>query len=95
VIGVSGFVYFGLTARERERELEQRQCAPFCSNEEVSRVKRSYLLANASLGLAAASLLTGAILFLVHAHEAPPSKSHSARTTVELAPAYLGLRAEF
>jgi hypothetical protein len=94
LIGAGGFVYFGVMARHQESELEGR-CAPSCTKDEVSDVKRTYLLANLSLGLGVASLLTGAALFLVHAREAPPDEVHSARIAVDVGPGTLGVHGAF
>ena len=46
--GTIGFVGFGLAARRGERALTE--CAPYCSGTHIAEVKRSYLLANVSLG---------------------------------------------
>lgn len=46
-LGALGFVGFGVEARSAERAL--RECTPFCSGERIAEVKRSYVLANASL----------------------------------------------
>jgi hypothetical protein len=57
-LGGLGFVGFGAQARKHDRELGR--CSPGCSEADVRRTKRDYLLANVSLGVgvagAAASL---------------------------------------
>jgi hypothetical protein len=59
VVGGLGFVGFGLEARSAERALSE--CAPYCSGARIAEVKRSYLLANASLGSGVLALGGGAI----------------------------------
>jgi hypothetical protein len=46
--GGLGFIGFGLEARRAERDLAE--CTPDCSSSRIAEVKRSYVLANASLG---------------------------------------------
>ena len=94
VIGATGFVYFGLTARHREAELET-QCSPSCTGSEVSEVRRDYLLANVGLGLGLASLITGGLLFLVHSEKAPASESRVVKLRVQLSPSSIGIVGAF
>lgn len=89
VVGASGLIYFGLTARHRENELAA-QCAPECSSAQVNEVRRDYLLANVGLALGLASLAAGGILFWVHAERAPATAAPGARLGFEVSPAYIG-----
>ncbi|HEY5958116.1 MAG TPA: hypothetical protein VIV60_16245 [Polyangiaceae bacterium] len=63
VIGGVGTAYFGLNARDKEHNLGA--CSPNCDREAVDSTKRDYLLANASMGLAGAGLLTAGVLLVV------------------------------
>ncbi len=63
VAGGAGFTYFGLTARSRDRELDQ--CIPNCTQESVDTVRTDYALANLSLGVGAAGLVTTVVLVLL------------------------------
>jgi hypothetical protein len=53
-VGGLGFIGFGLDGRRGERAL--RECSPYCSGARIAEVKRSYLLANLSLGSAVLAL---------------------------------------
>lgn len=52
--GTTGFIYFGLAAK-RDVENLRNTCAPDCRAEAVDKAKRAQLVANVSLGVAAAS----------------------------------------
>jgi hypothetical protein len=77
VVGGLGFVGFGLEARSAERALSD--CAPYCSGARIAEVKRSYLLANASLGSGVLALGGGAIWWfgLRGSSQAPRSNAAS------------------
>lgn len=62
VAGVAGFAGLGAWGHSQENELEG-SCAPACSAERVSEVRRKYLLADVSLGVGVASLALGAYIF--------------------------------
>lgn len=72
VIGGAGFAYFGLTARAEDRALDD--CSPYCTRSKVDNVKRSYLLANVSLGVGLAGLLGTVVLVLL---QEPDTKASS------------------
>jgi hypothetical protein len=78
--GAAGFAYFGLTARAEDRDLGR--CAPECTRDRVTDVKRDYLLANLSLGVGATGLGVCAVLVALAA--ARPTASP--RTSIGLAP---------
>lgn len=63
VLGGVGATYFGLTARAGERDLDA--CSPNCSHQSVDRVKRDYLVANTSLGLAGVGLVVTTVLLVL------------------------------
>jgi hypothetical protein len=63
VLGTLGATYFGLSARADDRDLDK--CSPNCSRDSVDRVKREYLLANLSLGIAAVGLVTSTVVILL------------------------------
>jgi hypothetical protein len=78
--GAAGFAYFGLTARAEDRALGR--CAPECTRDRVTDVKRDYLLANLSLGVGATGLGVCAVLVALEA--ARPTAS--TMTSIGLAP---------
>ena len=93
LIGLTGFGYFGLKARQREGQLEE-QCQPICTTSQVDEVRRDYLLANIGLGLGVGSLVASGILFLAHSSKSTASASKLA-PTVQLSPASVGLAGSF
>ncbi len=72
VVGGAGLVYFGLKARSDERGLDS--CRPGCAQDQVDHVKREYLLANLSMGLAVVGATTAVLLFVFQT-KAPASSS--------------------
>jgi hypothetical protein len=93
LIGLTGFAYFGLKARQRESQLEE-QCQPMCTSAQVNEVRRDYLLANIGLGLGVGSLVASGILFLAHSSKSTAGASKLA-PTVQLSPASVGLAGSF
>lgn len=79
VAGAGSFLYFGLSSRSLEHELE-RTCAPLCSNQQIDRVRQRSLIANVSLGVGLASLASAAALYLLSGPEQTPPE----RPVVEL-----------
>jgi hypothetical protein len=64
VAGAGSFIGFGLASRSLEQDLDRR-CAPACSDAEIDRVRQRSLVANISLGVGLASLVSaGALYFL-------------------------------
>jgi hypothetical protein len=88
VLAGVGAVYFGLAARSDDRDLER--CSPHCGRDVVDHVKREYLLANLSIGLAVAGATTAAVLFFAQRRASPPSTS---RLGLSAGPGRLGLSA--
>lgn len=80
-LGVAGLVYFGSNARKDESVLEV--CSPRCSKARVAEVRREYLLANVSLGVGAAGLLTAAAWLLFRPESAEPERQ---RLSLRIAP---------
>jgi len=90
VLGAGSFLYFGLSSRSLEHELE-RSCAPLCTNEQIDRVRQRSLIANVSLGVGLASLASGAALYLLSDPEqAPPEQPVVQLGVVPLAGGALG-----
>ena len=73
VLGGASFAYFGSKGTSKQDDL-QSSCAPSCPSTDVDKVKKSYLLADISLGVGVAALLTGAVLYLTRS-EAPVEDS--------------------
>lgn len=88
VFGGVGTAYFGLTARAGDHDLSA--CAPNCSRDSVDRVKRNYLLTNASLGLAAVGLATTAILLVLEIRAA--NTPLAAHLGLQVDPTSVGLK---
>ena len=63
VVGVAGFVSFGVAGWRQEVDLDRR-CAPFCSSIERRSVSRKYVAADVSLGVGVASLAIAGYLYL-------------------------------
>jgi hypothetical protein len=61
--GITGFALLGLHARSEEARL-RNDCAPSCSDSEVSGLHAQYLIADVSLGIGVTSLVWGSYLFL-------------------------------
>jgi hypothetical protein len=80
-------IYFGLEARSDDRGLDT--CSPSCTREVVDHVRREYLWANLSIGLAVAGLTTAVVLFVFN------GKSSNTSTTLGLdaGPGKIGLAA--
>ena len=72
LLSAASFTYFALDGRSRENTL--KECAPACNPSEVSKMHRSYLAADVSLGVAIASLGLG-VYFLLQPSATTPSRS--------------------
>jgi hypothetical protein len=64
VVGVTGFVAFGLIGNGEKSDLDQQMCKPNCPSSEVTTVERNYVIADVSLGVGVVSLAVAAVLFL-------------------------------
>jgi hypothetical protein len=70
VVGVAGFVYFGVTAKGDLDHLRST-CAPYCSGSQLGSVKGEALAADVSLGVGIVALGAAAYLFFSY-REVPP-----------------------
>ena len=70
--GLGSFAYFGLTGESKQDELET--CRPFCRQEDVDTVRRHYVIADVSLGVAVLSIGAATYWMLSRddAEKAPP-----------------------
>ena len=87
VVGLGSFGAFALLGRSEQHKLEDG-CAPRCSDDDLSKMKRWYTIADISAGVGAAALVTATIVYL-----ARPSRevdSPSAKLTFDVGP--VGLR---
>jgi hypothetical protein len=62
-VGAVSFVYFGLSARSADRDLDG--CTPNCDPSTVTTIKREYLLANVSLGVGLAGAIGASVLWFI------------------------------
>lgn len=77
VAALGSFAYFGLTGRAKESSLST-SCAPRCSDDDIARVRRSYLVADISLGVSVASFAIATVIAIT---SKPPE---SAKTAVDV-----------
>lgn len=61
VAALGSFAYFGLTGRSKESSLSS-SCAPRCSDDDIAGVRRSYLVADVSLGVSVVSLAVATVI---------------------------------
>lgn len=87
VLGAASFAYFGSTGSSKQSDLE-KSCAPSCAHDDVKEVRRNYLFADVSMGVGAAALLTGAILYFTR-----PERPIEDGTQVSVAPTNGGMSA--
>jgi len=83
-----GAIYFGLQARSDDRNLAG--CSPNCGRDGVDYVKREYLWANLSIGLAVAGITTAAVLFVINGRS---SRAATMALGLNAGPEELGLTA--
>jgi hypothetical protein len=62
-LGLAGFSYFALTAREQDRELGR--CYPACPVQQVAQVERGYRNAHISLGVGAVGVLVATTWWVI------------------------------
>ena len=63
VLGGAGFAYFGITGSNKQDDLKT-SCSPSCSSDDVKNLRSKYLLADVSLGVGVAALVTSTVLYL-------------------------------
>lgn len=62
LVGLGGFVAFGLSGKSQESDLDS--CKPDCQRDDVDAMRRSYLFADISLGVALVATGVGAYLYV-------------------------------
>jgi hypothetical protein len=90
VAAAGSFTYFALDGHSREKTLEE--CKPGCDPSDVSKMHRSYLVADVSLGVAVASLGLGAYFLLRPPSAAPPAAFAMSSLSLSTSPDLTGLR---
>jgi hypothetical protein len=83
LVGGAGFVYFGVTAKHGESDLER--CTPNCSQARVDDIKQDYLVSNVSLGISLVGLV-GAGLWLLLDEPQGPAKAGGLSQGLQLGP---------
>jgi hypothetical protein len=63
LVAVGSFAVFALTGKSTEDDLAGK-CSPNCSDDEVGKVNRDYLIADVSLGVAAVATIVAVVLAL-------------------------------
>jgi hypothetical protein len=63
VVGFAGFTAFGLMGNQQKSNLDS--CTPFCASSDVDSARRSYLLADVSLGVGAGALAAATLVWLI------------------------------
>lgn len=76
VLGASSFAFFALTGKSAEKDLAS-SCGPNCKDDDLSSVKRDYLIADISLVIGVASLAAAVVL-------AWPALTDSSKTTASI-----------
>lgn len=76
-VGLVGFVGFGLSGNSKKSALDDRGCKPDCPQDDVDAVKKSYLLADISLGVAVVSFGVATVLYLARGEEPAPTSGKS------------------
>lgn len=72
-LGAVGFAYFGLSARSADAALDA--CTPNCEPSDVDAIRRDYLLANVSLGVGLAGVVTASVLWLTSPAAHSPARA--------------------
>ena len=77
VVALGSFAYFGLKGKSKESDL--KECAPACPKDDFKDMKRQYLFADISLGVAAVSLGIATYLFVAPRGEKSDARSKTIR----------------
>jgi hypothetical protein len=85
VVGVGAFALLGSSARDREHQLQDRDCKPHCAQGFVDSVSTRYTLSNISLAVGVASL-GAATWVLLSGPSAPKDPAPSAHVDVVAGP---------
>lgn len=83
VVGLASFGVFSVLGKSEQKELET-SCAPACTDDDLSKMKRWYLIGDISAGVGAAALIGAAIVYL--ARPTQPAERDSARLAISLGP---------
>jgi hypothetical protein len=70
VAALGSFAYFGLSGRSRESSLST-SCAPRCREDDIASVRRSYLVADVSLGVSVVSFAVATVLAMTNKSPEP------------------------
>lgn len=76
VLGIGSFAFFALTGKSAEKDLAS-SCGPSCKDDDLSSVKRDYLIADISLVIGVAALAAAVVL-------AWPALTDSSKTTASI-----------
>jgi hypothetical protein len=63
VVGIGGFVGFGLAGKAEQRRLE-RDCAPNCTESDLSTMRRRYLIADISAAVGVGAVVGATVVYL-------------------------------
>jgi hypothetical protein len=84
VVGLASFGVFSALGKSEQHHLES-SCSPKCTNDDLSTMKRWYLVGDISAGVGAAALLGAAIVYLARPSE-PAAERDSARLALSVGP---------
>ncbi len=76
VAGAASFTVFSLLGRSEQKALE-RDCAPACTDSDLSAMKRNYMIGDISAGVGAAALIGAAITYFTRPTESAPATALS------------------
>lgn len=76
IVGAAGFTVFSLMGRAEQKALE-RDCAPMCTDSDMSAMKRDYVIGDLSAGIGAAALIGAAIVYFSRPSETVPATGWS------------------
>lgn len=85
-VGVAGLASFGVFSVLGKSEQHEREtsCAPKCSDDDLSTMKRWYLVGDLSAGVGAAALIGAAIVYFARPSE--PARRDSGRLDISVGP---------
>ena len=89
-LGGVGLAYFGSSAKSGEQALDR--CTPDCSQGSVDSVKRDYLMANLSLGIGVAALVSAGLMLLLDDRGTSSTNSGSGASAPATSAALGGVR---
>ncbi len=68
LVGMGSFAYFGVTST-RDFDRAQAECAPHCTDDDTDRIRRKQIIADVSLGVGVAGLVSAVVGVLVYLYE--------------------------